>query len=215
MELDTVDTVDSQSDTSGHKVNSLVKNKPMKYHGTKQQSELQRKINRSNLNKNQSTTSSIADGNEERIDASSSFDDNPKPIKIVKSTSTQITRTLNKRNKNYKTVSVTRLPQNFDCKYIGKTRCTGLWGLKHIRDPVDYLVNTSRKLKSLDELPDVEALISEKGHLLFLNIQFSGSTVLDYIFFSLFYTHFVPFVFQYFLKIGYSECFIINLISSL
>lgn len=171
MDIETVsnpekksDTPDNLSETSGHKPSSLIKKQPIKYHGEdhkrKQRSELQRKINRSNMNKN----SSIADSMTEiGIDATSSFDDDPKQIKLVKSSSTQVTRTLNKRNKYHRTISVTRLPQNFECKYIGKTRCTGLWGLKHIRDPVDYLVTTSRQLRSLDELPDVEALISEKG----------------------------------------------------
>ncbi len=168
MDLDTNDngsekanTNESVSETSGSRI-SNIKKVPIKYHGEehsrKQQSELQRKINRTK------NYSSIADSIETNVDATSSFDDDPKRIKIMKSSSTQITRTLNKRQgKSFKTVSVTRLPQNFECKYIGKTRCTGLWGLKHIRDPVDYLVNTSRQLRSLDGLPNVEALISEKG----------------------------------------------------
>jgi hypothetical protein len=169
MDLDTNDnlseekanTNDSMSETSGPRT-SIVKKVPIKFHGEehkrKQQSELQRKINRTKNN------SSIAEPAETNVDATSSFDDDPKQIKVMKSSSTQITRTLNKRQgKNFKTVSVTRLPQHFECKYIGKTRCTGLWGLKHIRDPVDYLVTTSRQLQSLDELPNVEALISEKG----------------------------------------------------
>lgn len=173
MDVDTTDNisdkfeeVDNVSDTSNGqaKANSLIKKQPVKYYGEdqrrKQQSDLQRKINRSNYNK---STSMIADSSTDRVDASSCVDDDPKQIKIVKSSSTQVTQTLAKRNKSYRTINVTRLPQNFECKYIGKTRCTGLWGLKHIRDPVDYLVTTSRQLKSLDELPNVEALISEKG----------------------------------------------------
>jgi hypothetical protein len=175
MDVDTTDNVsdrfeerdsDMVSDSSNGqaKTSSLIKKQPLKYHGEdhkrKQQSELQRKINRSNHNK---STGMIADTTLDRIDASSSLDDTPKQIKIVKSSSTQVTQTLAKRNRSYRTINVTRLPQNFECKYIGKTRCTGLWGLKHIRDPVDYLVTTSRQLKSLEELPNVEALISEKG----------------------------------------------------
>ena len=162
--------MDSNSDnTSGARTGSLVKKQlPIRYHGEdhkRKQSELQRKINRNNHEKSKVNNAAIADSNEDKIEATSSFDDEPKQIKVVKSTSTQISRTLHKRNNYYKTLSVTRLPQSFECKYMGKTRCSGLWGLKHIREPVDHLVSESRKLRSLDELPDVEALISEKGIL--------------------------------------------------
>lgn len=56
-----------------------------------------------------------------------------------------------------------KLPQNFECKYLGKIRCHGLWGLKFVRQSVDELVKQTKRLNSLNDLPDFEALISEQG----------------------------------------------------
>ena len=38
-----------------------------------------------------------------------------------------------------------------------------MWGIKNIREPVEKLVLQAKRYKSLNELPSVEALISEKG----------------------------------------------------
>lgn len=169
MDVDT--NSDNNSDIISQAKTVPLQKQPIKYVGDdkkKKQSELQRKINRNNFEKQSvlvnNNLKSISTDMEDKIDASSSFDDDPKQIKLVKSTSTQITRTLNKRNTNYQTVaSVTKLPQNFECKYIGKTKCQGLWGLKHIREPVDFLVKKAKRLRSLEDLVDVEALVTEKG----------------------------------------------------
>ena len=169
MDVDT--NSDNHSDVASQAKTVPLQKHPIRYMGddkNKKQSDLQRKIyKRNNFEKQTvlaSNLKSISTDMEDKIDASSSFDDDPKQTKLVKSTSTQITRTLNKRNGNYQTVtSVTKLPQHFECKYIGKTKCQGLWGLKHIREPVDYLVKKAKRLRSLDDLVDVEALVTEKG----------------------------------------------------
>ena len=61
------------------------------------------------------------------------------------------------------TISIINLPQHFECKYLGKIQCNGLWGLKFIRQGVEKFVKRTRRLKSFDELSDFEALISDKG----------------------------------------------------
>lgn len=131
----------------------------------KKQSDLQRKINRSNFEKQTLAThlKEISMETEDKVEASSSFDDDPKQIKVIKNTSTQISLGLNKRSSNSQLICVTKLPQHFECKYIGKTKCQGLWGLKHIREPVDRLIQKARRLRSLEDLVDVEALVNEKG----------------------------------------------------
>lgn len=166
MDIDT--TSDNTSDNISQARTVPLQKQPVRYLGDdkkKKQSDLQRKINRSNLEKQQTSlnSKSISTETVDKIDATSSADDDPKAVKVVKSTATQITRSLNKRNSNYQTICVTKLPQHFECKYIGKTKCQGLWGLKHIREPVDFLVNKARRLSSLEDLVDVEALVTEKG----------------------------------------------------
>ena len=139
---------------------------------------------------NESTTK-IAEDKFENIDATSSYDYCPREIKVIRSTGTQMSTTsgptssilkqqsnVNTNNNNnnnnninsnhnrpkqFLTASSIKLPQNFECKYIGKAKCCGLWGIKNIREPVDRLVNNAKRHKSLDDLADVEALISEKG----------------------------------------------------
>jgi len=58
---------------------------------------------------------------------------------------------------------VSKLPQTFLCKYLGKMRAQGLWGVRYTREPVDRLVDAAKRLKSLDDLPTMDVLISEKG----------------------------------------------------
>jgi len=169
MDLDTNSDNNSDANISATQTVPLQK-QAIRYKGDdkkKKQSDLQRKINSKNLEKQSNlmlnNLKSISTDTEDKIEASSSYDDDPKQVKLVKSTSTQISRTLNKRNSNYQTINITKLPQHFECKYIGKTKCQGLWGLKHIRDPVDYLVKKAKRLRSLEDLVDVEALVTEKG----------------------------------------------------
>jgi hypothetical protein len=60
-------------------------------------------------------------------------------------------------------IKVNTLPQTFVCKYLGKYQAKGLWGVAYTREPIDRLVNTAKRLKSLEELPTMDVLISEKG----------------------------------------------------
>jgi hypothetical protein len=174
----------------------LIQKQATKYFGEdhkRKQSELQKKINRNQLEKQFSAcanepTKSIAQDEFENIDATSSYDYYPREIKVIRSTGTQMSTSsgptssilkqqsnsntnsnnnnnnLNhNRTKQFTSPSSIKLPQNFECKYIGKAKCSGLWGIKNIRDPVDRLVNNAKRHKSLNDLADVEALISEKG----------------------------------------------------
>ena len=149
--------------------NSSYSKQTSRYSGDDQnrkKSELERKINKINSEKN--LLNKISNDTNDYIDASSSYDDGPKPIKVVRSTGTQMTASIRSsmsinNKKRLKSIVVNTLPQVFECKYIGKTRCKGLWGLKNIREPVDRLIRNAKRNRSLNELPDVEALISEKG----------------------------------------------------
>lgn len=125
---------------------------------SRKQSEIERKINKLAEKK-------ISGDLIEYKDASSSFDHDPKLIKMMRSTGTQMSSSMraNTIRKKLKSIVVTSLPQVFECKYIGKTKCKGLWGLKNIREPVDRLIRNAKRKRSLNELPDVEALISDKG----------------------------------------------------
>ena len=90
----------------------------------KKQSDLQRKINRSNFEKQTLAThlKEISMETEDKVEASSSFDDDPKQIKVIKNTSTQISLGLNKRSSNSQLICVTKLPQHFECKYNTEKR---------------------------------------------------------------------------------------------
>jgi hypothetical protein len=171
-------------DNNNSKMGTLNK-QSTKYTGDdqrKKQSDLQRKINRNQMEKQQqqsinnqilmnklNTLSAEHETQERVVGASSSFDDDPKEIKLVRSTGTQMTpngSTVSKISnfkQRTKSNSVHQLPQNFECKYIGKTKCSGLWGIKNIREPVEKLVRQAKRHTKLSELPSVEALISEKG----------------------------------------------------
>lgn len=63
----------------------------------------------------------------------------------------------------YAHIKVESLPQLFVTKCLGKRECTGLWGLKHVRGPVDDLVNSVKKMKKGDDLPLAHMTISNKG----------------------------------------------------
>ena len=171
-------------DNNNSKMGTMNK-QPTKYTGDdqrKKQSDLQRKINRNQMEKQQqqslnnqilmnklNTISAENEAQERAVGASSSYDDDPKEIKLVRNTGTQMTpngSTVSKISnfkQRTKSNSVHQLPQNFECKYIGKTKCSGLWGIKNIREPVEKLVRQAKRHTKLSELPSVEALISEKG----------------------------------------------------
>lgn len=172
---------DSNIRDSSSKMSTL--NKQLtKYTGEdqrKKQSELQRKINRNQIEKQHSINNQVLinklnnlseDAQKRAVGASSSFDDDPKEIKLVCSTGTQmtpqgssVTKVTNFKQRTKQSSTVHQLPQNFECKYIGKTKCSGLWGIKNIREPVEKLVRQAKRFTKLSELPSVEALISEKG----------------------------------------------------
>ena len=120
------------------------------------------------------STINVSDDNQDRADATSSYDTDPKEIKFMRSTGTQMSAVTQINNFKQRTKSssssavggstnIPSLPQNFECKYIGKTKCSGLWGIKNIREPVERLVRIAKRNTSLNDLPNVEALISEKG----------------------------------------------------
>ncbi|CAF0946792.1 unnamed protein product [Brachionus calyciflorus] len=150
----------------------------------RKKSELERKIN-NKINSEKNLKQLISHDSSDYKEASSSFDNDPKYIKLVRSTGTQMTlspssssllkSTIQANRKKVKSIVVNSLPQVFECKYIGKTKCKGLWGLKNIREPVDRLIRNAKRKRSLNELPDIEALISEKG----INIVQKPMTMTD------------------------------------
>jgi hypothetical protein len=194
VNMDLVDQANKDEETTlKDDQQKIIQKQATKYTGEdhkRKQSELQKKINRNQLEKQFSTSASestknIAQDEFENIDATSSYDYCPREIKVIRSTGTQMSTSSgptssfkqqsNKNNNNisnssnhnrtkqFMSASSIKLPQNFECKYIGKAKCSGLWGIKNIREPVDRLVNNAKRHKSLNDLVDVEALISEKG----------------------------------------------------
>ncbi len=110
---------------------------------TKNSSDLQKKIQRTQLNK---------------FESSSENDANSKRKQLSRSNSEYL-----KRNLKLRDIKVNCLPQTFQCKYLGKIRCEGLWGVRYTREPIEKLVSAAKCLKSTDDLPSMEALISEQG----------------------------------------------------
>ncbi|CAF2673380.1 unnamed protein product [Rotaria sp. Silwood2] len=55
------------------------------------------------------------------------------------------------------------LPQYFLVKYLGRTKCSQLWGSSAVRGPIDDMVNNARKLPSVNEIPTLEACINTRG----------------------------------------------------
>ncbi|XP_064609829.1 uncharacterized protein LOC135473842 [Liolophura sinensis] len=64
-------------------------------------------------------------------------------------------------------VTIDKLPQCFIVKYLGKRECDGLWGIKHVRKPVDEMVKkVTKQLETGDkpvELPLMYLVVSPKG----------------------------------------------------
>lgn len=54
-------------------------------------------------------------------------------------------------------------PQIFECKYLGKWPCHGLWGMNNVREPIDNLVANAKHLGSANDLQRLKVTINEKG----------------------------------------------------
>lgn len=80
------------------------------------------------------------------------------------------------RWKVLKEVKVDKLPQRFVCKYAGSKPCTGLWGVRHTRAPVDQLVTELRGLPEGDDLPLVNVKISAEGLKATLHVHSRSSS---------------------------------------
>ena len=157
--------IEHKNQLNESKTNSVTRQE-FRYFGDEQkkkQSELQKKINRSNLEKSKSSSSTQSlNLSTSEIPVKTSFQNVRSQTNDTKTSNTQSNRVFSK-NQTSKSIVVTKLPQSFECKYLGKTPCLGLWGLKHVREPVDRLVKNAKRVSSLDELPTVETLVSEKG----------------------------------------------------
>ena len=55
------------------------------------------------------------------------------------------------------------LPQYFLVKYLGRTKCTQIWGSTAVRAPIDEMVNSARQLSSVNEMPTLEACVNMRG----------------------------------------------------
>ena len=56
--------------------------------------------------------------------------------------------------------------QTFECRYMGRNGCKGLWGQKNIRGPVDQMTANAKHLASINDLQRVRVTISESGVLI-------------------------------------------------
>nr|CAH7746325.1 unnamed protein product [Callosobruchus chinensis] len=66
-------------------------------------------------------------------------------------------------------ISVHDLPLTFKVKYLGKRAAKGLWGMKHTRKPVEYMVAEAKNLPPHVILPIVRLTITRDG-IHFVNI---------------------------------------------
>ncbi|CAG0917025.1 unnamed protein product [Notodromas monacha] len=55
------------------------------------------------------------------------------------------------------------LPQTFIVKYLGKRDASGLWGIRHTREPIDELVAAAKALKRGMTLPLLSLEVSSSG----------------------------------------------------
>lgn len=55
------------------------------------------------------------------------------------------------------------LPVSFDIKYIGSSPAKGLWGIKHTRGPVDFLVKEAKSLPQNAVIPIVRVQVNTEG----------------------------------------------------
>ncbi|XP_013383693.1 uncharacterized protein LOC106154026 [Lingula anatina] len=63
----------------------------------------------------------------------------------------------------YAGIRVEGLPQHFVTKYLGKQPCKGLFGMDHIREPVDVMVRAVNQMKKGEDLPLTQTTISSTG----------------------------------------------------
>lgn len=83
------------------------------------------------------------------------------------------------RLKALKEVKVDKLPQGFICKYVGSKPCSGLWGVRHTRTPVDELVTELRSMGPDEDLPLVNVKVSMEGLKATIHIHNKSSRVLS------------------------------------
>lgn len=83
------------------------------------------------------------------------------------------------RLKALKEVKVDKLPQGFVCKYVGSKPCSGLWGVRHTRKPVDELVTELRGMGEGEDLPLVNVKVSMEGLKATMHIHNKSSRVLS------------------------------------
>jgi len=60
-------------------------------------------------------------------------------------------------------INVESLPQTFQVRYMGSRSCTGVWGMEHVRAPIDSMIAHARTLNNHESLPLVKLTISEIG----------------------------------------------------
>ncbi|XP_022909814.1 low density lipoprotein receptor adapter protein 1-B [Onthophagus taurus] len=60
-------------------------------------------------------------------------------------------------------LSAKDLPISFHVKYLGFTPSKGLWGIKHTRKPVDYMVDQAKQLPPGTIVPVVKLTITKNG----------------------------------------------------
>ncbi|KAJ8965530.1 hypothetical protein NQ317_007640 [Molorchus minor] len=60
-------------------------------------------------------------------------------------------------------ITVDDLPMTFTVKYLGNHPAKGLWGMKHTRKPVDYLVSQAKNLPPNIILQTVQIQITKDG----------------------------------------------------
>ncbi|CAG9840876.1 unnamed protein product [Diabrotica balteata] len=60
-------------------------------------------------------------------------------------------------------ISFKDLPLTFKVKYLGRHPAKGLWGMKHTRKPVDYLVSQAKNLPPDVILPIIDFQVTQDG----------------------------------------------------
>ncbi|KAG5892172.1 hypothetical protein JTB14_026410 [Gonioctena quinquepunctata] len=60
-------------------------------------------------------------------------------------------------------ITVNDLPLTFTVKYLGNHPAKGLWGMKHTRKPVDFLVSQAKTLPANIILPVVKLKVTSEG----------------------------------------------------
>ncbi|XP_050405861.1 uncharacterized protein LOC126821463 [Patella vulgata] len=112
------------------------------------------------------------DGTKRKLSRKGSKDSSQKEVKKSRSPLEMLKKLtkFSKPKKQYPSefsqVRIDRLPQVFVVKYLGKREIKGLYGLHHVRKPVDELMSKLKKsleAKEKVELPLVYVVVSPKG----------------------------------------------------